>query len=113
MRKQTFSRKRKVLCILLLVSLIVFVTASPASAKQVNKDYKSGYQAGTEGGYKIGKVAGNEDCLKHGSNGVLTKIPAPAINDQWTKNYKRGYKLGFKNGYLAGYKSIRFDCLKK
>jgi flagellar biosynthesis/type III secretory pathway protein FliH len=113
MRKKTFSRMRKILGILLFVSLIVFVTAASASAKTVNNDYQTGYQAGNQAGYKVGYDAGNQDCLKHGKNGVLTKVPAPAISKNWTKSYTKGFKKGFKEGYLAGYKSMRFKCLKK
>jgi flagellar biosynthesis/type III secretory pathway protein FliH len=113
MGNQTFSRIRKILGVLLLVSLILFVTASSASAKLSNKDYQTGYQAGTKDGYKVGYNAGHEDCLKHGQNGVLTKIPDPTVKDQWTKSYIKGYKEAFKKAYVSGYNNARFKCLKK
>jgi flagellar biosynthesis/type III secretory pathway protein FliH len=92
---------------------MVFVTASSASAKQVNGNYQTGYQAGTQDGYKVGYNAGHEDCLKNGQNGVLTKIPNPTIKDKWTKSYTKGYKEAFKKGYISGYNNARFKCLKK
>jgi flagellar biosynthesis/type III secretory pathway protein FliH len=113
MGNHTFTRTRKILGVLLLVSLVVFVTVSSASAKQVNGNYQTGYQAGSKAGYKVGYNAGHEDCLKHGQNGVLTKIPSPAIKDKWSKSYTKGYKEAFKKAYISGYNKARFKCLKK
>jgi len=89
------------------------VTSVPASAKQVNGNYRISYQAGTQAGYKVGYNAGYEDCLKHGQNGVLTKIPAPAVSEKWTKSYTKSYKESFKKGFIAGYNKARYKCLKK
>lgn len=137
MRKQTFNRRKKILSILLLLSIMMSVTTALASAKNISnphsdyktgskddakngykvgygtRDYKIGSQAGAQEGYKLGYKAGNEDCLKHGQIGVLTKIPAPDIKDKWTNNYKTGYNEGFKKGYTAGYNNSRYRCLQK
>jgi flagellar biosynthesis/type III secretory pathway protein FliH len=113
MQIKVFPIIRKTVGFILLVSLILFLTVSSASAKKVNNDYQTGYQAGNQAGYKAGYDAGNKDCLKHGKTGVLTKISDPTINNKWTKSYTKGFKKGFKEGYIAGYNSMRFKCLKK
>jgi hypothetical protein len=106
--------KKKALSFLLLVFFIVSVTATSASAANIqgSRDYKIGYQAGVQYGYKAGSDASHADCLKYGQKSVLSKIPHPVIKDNWTTNYKEGYIKGFKNGYVAGYNSVRFTCLK-
>ena len=115
MGKQRYERIKKTLSVLLLVSFIIFVTDASASAKQINvpRNYQTGYHEGAQDGYKVGYNNGYEDCLKYGKEGVLKKVPAPAIKYNRSKNYNRGYKVGFKNGYLAGYNKGRFKCLKK
>jgi len=115
MGKQIYERIKKTLSVLLLASFIMFVTDASASAKQINvsRNYQKGYHDGAQDGYKVGYNNGYEDCLKYGKEGVLKKVPAPAIKDNRSKSYKRGYKVGFKKGYLNGYSTGRFKCLKK
>jgi len=111
MRKQIFTRIRKTLAILVLVSLITLLTAASASASTLS-DYQNGYKLGFQIGYKVGYNAGNEDCLTNGKNGVLTKIPVPTINKNWNKSFTNGHKVGFKKGFIAGYNKARFKCLE-
>jgi hypothetical protein len=132
MGRQKFTRLTKILSFLLLFSFIMFVTPASASgnthidasahdrdasASETNgygsRDSKIGSLSGSQYGYKEGYKAGLEDCLKHGREGVLTKMIDPEINDKWTKKYKKSYREGFKKGYLKGYKDARFNCLKK
>jgi hypothetical protein len=111
MRKKTFPRITKTLGVLVFVSLIMFLTATSASASNVS-EYQKGYNLGFKTGHNAGINAGKEVCLKHGQNGVLTKIPAPIVKKYWTKNYKNGYIKGFKKGYIHGYNETRYKCLK-
>jgi flagellar biosynthesis/type III secretory pathway protein FliH len=118
MGKQIFNRiKRmtKTSSILLFVFFIISMTATSASATNVDssKDYQVGYQAGAQDGYKVGYDKGLKDCSEYGQNDVLTKILDPILKDELTKSYKTGYKEGFEEGYIAGYNSGRFNCLKK
>jgi len=121
-----YCRLTKTLGVLLLVSFIMFVTAvsasanahdRDASASETNgygsRDSKIGSLSGSQYGYKEGYNAGLEDCLKHGREGVLTKITDPEINDKWTGKHKRSYREGFNKGYFNGYNDARFKCLKK
>jgi len=115
MRKQIFTRIRKKLVIVMLVSLILFVTATSASALSYKDTsaYKLGLKAGSLDGYRIGHSDGVTDCLEHGKNGVLTKILKPLINSKWTRNYLLGYTHGYYNKYHIGYHDARFGCLQK
>ena len=121
-----YCRLTKTLGVLLLVSFIMFVNAASesanahdrdASASETNgygsRDSKIGSLSGSQYGYKEGYNAGLEDCLKHGREGVLTKITDPEINDKWTGKHKRSYREGFNKGYFNGYNDARFKCLKK
>jgi hypothetical protein len=118
MGKQIFNRINRITktsSILLLVSFIISVTATSASATNVDssKDYQVGYHAGAEDGYKVGYDNGLKDCFEYSNHEVLTKILDPIFKDEWTINYKTGYKEGYKKGYIVGYNSGRFQCLKK
>jgi hypothetical protein len=112
MSKQSFAKMKKALGILVLVSVIMFLTVGNVSAS-TNQDYQDGYKAGYQAGQKIGTEAGKEDCLKYGKEGVLKKIPTAKVKSYWTDSYKKGYKKGFKKGYVSAYNSVRFECLKK
>jgi hypothetical protein len=102
MKKQTFNRIKKTLGVLLLVSLIMFVTSAAASAENVNVSPRDGY----EDGYKDGSKVGYEDCLKHGKQGVLTKISTPPnIKDK--DDIEK-----YKQGYVNGYNTNRFKCVQ-
>jgi hypothetical protein len=132
MGKQKFTRLTKILSVLLLFSFIMFVTAASASgnthidasahvrdalASESNgygsRDSKIGSLSGSQYGHKEGYNDGLEDCLKHGQEGVLTKMTDPEINDKWTEKYKRSYREGFNKGYFNGYNDARFNCFKK
>jgi hypothetical protein len=115
MRKQIFTRIRKTLAIVVLVSLILFVTAASASATEVKYTYayKLGSKAGSLDGYRTGHSDGVRDCLEHGKKGVLTEIPKPLINSKWTRNYLLGYTYAYYNKYHIGYNDGRFGCLQK
>ena len=116
MGKQTFKQMNKIskiLGVLLLVSFIIFVTATSTSAESVDANYQAGYQAGVQQGCIVGYNNGLKDCSAHGQNAVLTKISDPVIKDGWKDNYKTGYKKGYNEGYLASYSKGRFKCLKK
>jgi hypothetical protein len=115
MRKQIFTRIRKTLAVLMLVSLIMFLTAASASAVpyKSTSSYQRGYQAGAQDSYNDGYNDGKDDCLKYGRIGALKKIRAPVVSDHWNKNYKRGFRAGYNNRYLIGYHYGRYGCLKK
>ena len=116
MGKQTSNKIKKTLSVLLLVSFIMFLTATSVNAKNVNIShlgYNGGYAAGYLDSYKSGYTTGHQDCLKYGKQGILTKIPDPVIKDNWTEDYKKDYINGFKKGYISGYDSGRYTCLKK
>jgi hypothetical protein len=115
MRKKIFTRIRKKLAIVMLVSLILFVTATSASAISY-KDayaYKLGLKAGSLEGYRTGHSDGVTDCIEYGKNGVLKKIPKPLIDIKWSRNYSLGYTDGYYNKYHIGYSDGRFGCLQK
>jgi len=115
MRKQIFTKIRKALIVLALVSLILFVTAASGSATEVKytSAYKLGLKAGSLDGYRTGYSDGVRDCLEYGKNGVLTEIPKPLIDSKWSRNYSLGYTDGYYNKYHISYNDGRFGCLQK
>jgi len=111
MRKRKYTRITKTLAFLVLVSLIMFLTVTSASAS-TDKDYQDGYKIGFKIGLKVGQKAGNEDYLKYGHEGVLKKIPGIKVKNDWTESYKKGIKKGFKKGFIYAYNKARFKCLE-
>lgn len=112
MKKQTFIRRTRTIGVLLLLSLIMFVTAASATETTASSDYQKGYVLGFHKGYNVGYIDGYKVCLEHGRNGVLTKIPDPVVNKNWSPSFTNGYKVGFKKGFIAGYNNARFKCLQ-
>jgi hypothetical protein len=115
MRKQIFTRIRKALIVLSLVTLILFVTAASASAISYKDTpvYKSGLEDGSLDGYHAGHSDGVRDCLENGKKGVIREIPKPLIDSKWSRNYLLGYTYSYYNEYQIGYHDGRFGCLQK
>ena len=114
MEKQSLDRIKKIICFLLLISFIMSTTVTAVNAVSFknNPSYQRGYQAGAKDGYRVGYNTGNQDCISHRQNGVITKIPNPIDKAEWSKHYTAGYNTGFKARYIVGYNKARFKCLQ-
>ena len=109
MDKQTFTRVKKLLCILLLVFFVMSLTAvlisaslnlrwGPESKQNYNYAYAIGTTIANNTGYEAGNTAGFNDCESELPNngGNININMAPQSNIPYDKGYADGYNMKYK-----------------